>query len=185
MDLLPLALPGCFELRPRVLKDERGCFVKTFHRDVFRAHGLVTEFAEEYYSSSRRGVIRGLHFQTPPHEHTKIVYCVSGSVTDAVVDLRKGSPAFGQHVLLELSADKANMVYLPPGVAHGFCVRSETALLMYKVTTVYAPHHDAGIRWNSAGIPWDVREPILSPRDLSFPTFADFASPFIYREGSA
>lgn len=180
LEVVPTAIPGCVELRPRVRKDERGRFVKIFHREAFAAHSLATDYAEEYYSVSRCGVIRGLHFQKPPMDHAKLVYCVAGEVQDVVLDLRKGSPTYGEHAVVELSAAAGNMVYLPPGLAHGFCTRSETATLIYKVTTVHSPDHDCGVLWNSAGIDWAASEPMLSLRDRRHPALATFASPFAY-----
>ncbi len=179
-ELVDTTIPGCVELRPRLQEDMRGRFVKVFHRDAFAAAGLATDYAEEYYSTSHRGVIRGLHFQLPPHDHAKLVYCVSGKVQDVVLDLRVGSPSQGGHKLVELSAEAGNMLYIPPGLAHGFCVLGESATLVYKVTSVYSAAHDAGILWNSAGIAWAVENPILSERDRAHPTLADFASPFVY-----
>ena len=175
-----LSIPGCFEIQPDVLKDKRGSFVKTFHWDIFCKHGLTTNFAEEYYSCSKKGVLRGFHFQLPPHDHIKIVYCVSGTIMDVIVDLRVGSPTYGEYAAFELSGEKANMLYLDKGIAHGFYTKSDSALVMYKVTTVYAPEHDAGILWNSAGVPWPDDMPVLSKRDKSFPPFCQFESPFIY-----
>ncbi len=97
------SIPGCYQLFPLVNKDNRGSFVKSFHKDVFAKHGLVTEFAEEYYSISHKGVLRGMHFQTPPHEHFKVLYCLAGKVLDAIVDLRVGSPAYQKSETIELS----------------------------------------------------------------------------------
>jgi dTDP-4-dehydrorhamnose 3,5-epimerase len=176
-----LAVDGCYELVPRKMEDDRGLFVKTFHRDAFAEQGLETEWQEEYYSVSRKGVLRGLHFQLPPHDHVKLVYCPSGTVLDAVLDLRIGSPTYGCHAMVELSARKANMVYIPKGVAHGFYTLSDEAIMIYNVSSVYAPHADVGLLWNSAEIPWPDREPLLSPRDRAFPRFSDFTSnPFRY-----
>jgi len=180
MQIHTTGIPGCFEIFPTIAKDDRGSFVKTFHQAVFTEHGLTTQFAEEYYTCSRKRVMRGLHFQRPPMDHIKLVYCVSGRVLDAVVDLRIGSPSYGRPFTFELSADRANMLYLPAGLAHGFYVLSENAVLMYKVTTVYAPQHDSGILWNSVGIPWPDSAPIISPRDLGFTAFKDFTSPFTF-----
>ncbi len=176
-----LPLSGCFEIQPKIFKDQRGTFVKTFHVDLFAQHGLNTEWKEEYYSVSHNGVLRGLHFQLPPHDHEKLVYCPSGSVLDAVVDLRKGSPTFAHHALITLSADKANMIYIPRGLAHGFYTLSESATVMYKVATVYAPEHDTGIRWDSAGIPWPSNNPVISDRDSKFIRLDDFKSPFVFK----
>ncbi|GGY28925.1 dTDP-4-dehydrorhamnose 3,5-epimerase [Pseudoduganella albidiflava] len=178
MDILPTSIPGCFELRPIVRRDERGSFTKVFHEDVFRDAGLRTDFAEEYYSISQQGVLRGLHFQVPPHDHAKLVYCPQGRVLDAALDLRRGSPTYGRHLALELSGEAGNMLYLPAGLAHGFYTLSEQALMVYKVTSTYAPAHDGGVLWNSAGIDWPDSAPLLSPRDRTFPTLADFDSPF-------
>mgnify|MGYP001497880593 FL=1 len=126
-------IPGCVELLPRKLYDERGYFVKTYHRNFFRALGLNTDWREEYFSVSRRGVLRGLHFQLPPHDHEKLVYCTSGEVFDVVVDLRTSSPTYGRHALFQLSDSTAAMVYIPKGCAHGFYAVSDTATMMYKI----------------------------------------------------
>ncbi|MCB1775852.1 MAG: dTDP-4-dehydrorhamnose 3,5-epimerase [Candidatus Competibacteraceae bacterium] len=176
----PTALPGCVELLPRRQQDERGGFVKVFHRDTFAQLGLETEYPEVYYSHSRQGVIRGLHFQLPPAHQAKLVFCTQGRVQDAVVDLRVGSPAYRQYVTLELSAVAANLIYIPPGLAHGFCVLSDWATLVYQVGSQYAPDLDAGVLWNSVGIPWATSQPIISDRDMSHPPLAEFASTFRY-----
>ena len=178
MEFLKQTIPGVYEIRPRVLTDSRGAFVKTFHGDKFMEAGLEMRFLEEYYSVSRRGVLRGLHFQTPPQDHAKLVYCVSGSVMDAVVDLRVGSPTLGEYAMFELGGDMANMVYVPNGLAHGFYVTSHSAIVVYKTTSVYARAHDAGIRWDSAGIPWPDSHPIISERDRGLVKLREFESPF-------
>lgn len=171
-------LHGCFELTPSVHKDERGIFVKTFHCEEFKEHGLETDFKEEYYSVSRKNVLRGLHFQRPPHDHVKLVYCVCGEVFDAVLDLRKNSPTYGKYAAFEISAAKGNMLYVPKGLAHGFYALSDGAVMMYKVSTVYSPMHDSGILWNSVGIPWPTDRPIISRRDSLFEPFSAIASIF-------
>ena len=177
------SIPGCLEVSPRIISDERGRFVKVFHAEAFAIHGLQTIYSEEYYSKSVQGVIRGLHFQKPPMDHAKLVYCVEGRVQDVALDLRRGSPSYGRYELFELSAERANMVYLPQGIAHGFCVLSDAATLIYKVSTVYSVEHDAGVLWSSANIPWSVADPILSARDQAHPPLADYVSPFVYKEG--
>lgn len=182
MKIKSTAIPGCFEIIPNVFSDDRGTFVKVFHQDMFEQHGLEIDWREEYYSTSRQGVLRGLHFQTPPHDHAKLVYCTSGQVLDVVLDLRKGSPAYGTHLLFQLSAANMNMIYIPKGCAHGFYTLSGQATMMYKVSTVYAPVHDAGLLWNSIDIPWPSDNPIMSDRDKGFPSFVDFTNnPFTYR----
>lgn len=174
-------IPGCFEIFPEVFKDNRGLFVKTFYQDIFRERVLDIHYTEEYYSFSYKGVLRGLHFQLPPMEYAKLVYCVYGNVFDVVLDLRIGSPTYGGFEIFELSAEKANMVYIPKGLAHGFYVLSKNTIMMYKVTTMHSPKHDTGILWNSTGIPWPDKKPVISKRDSNLISFADFKSPFIYK----
>lgn len=181
MEIIKTKIPDCYELQPKIFEDERGSFVKTFHEDVFQSHNLEINFAEEYYSVSVKNVIRGLHFQLPPQEHTKMVYCVEGEVLDVVVDLRLNSPTYGQFTTFDVSAKKANIIYIPPGLAHGFYVKSAQAIMMYKVSTVYSPNEDAGILWNSLPIPWGNDNPIISKRDQNFPTFSEFKNPFTYQ----
>lgn len=181
MDFVAHTIPGLYEIRPKVYSDQRGRFVKTLHAPLYANGGLRGEFVEEYYSVSHQGVLRGLHFQLPPHDHVKLVYCMQGGVLDAVVDLRVGSPTYRQFALFELTADRANIVYVPSGLAHGFYVPLGAATLVYKTSTVHAPESDAGIRWDSAGIPWPARAPILSDRDKAFVTLENFDSPFTYQ----
>lgn len=175
-------IPGCHEIQPRVAQDVRGRFVKVFHRGEFERLGFETVFAEEYYSLSKRNVIRGMHFQIPPADHVKVVYCVQGEVFDVVLDLRVGSPTYGQVDRFTLSADRGNYLYIPRGLAHGFCALSDIATLVYKVSTVYAPDQDCGIHWASIGVDWPTQSPIVSERDCAFPSLADFSSPFRHDE---
>jgi len=175
------AIKGCYQIFPQVRKDNRGIFVKTFHKKVFETHGLITEFAEEYYSVSHKGVLRGMHFQIPPHEHFKLVYCLAGKVLDAIVDLRVGSPTYQQSAIIELSAELGNMLYIAPGMAHGFYALTNEVIMQYKATSVYAPDYDGGIRRNSAGIPWTNSASIISDRDSALPSLADFDSPFRFK----
>ncbi|HOP41027.1 MAG TPA: dTDP-4-dehydrorhamnose 3,5-epimerase [Geobacteraceae bacterium] len=180
MRIKETTIPGCREIFPCILRDQRGAFVKTFHDEVFHSNGLATDWREEYYSVSRHGVLRGLHFQLPPHDHEKLVYCTAGSVIDAVVDLRKGSPTYGRHLIVKLSADQGNMLYIPRGLAHGFYVTDESATMLYKVSSVYSPEYDSGILWNSAGIPWPDDNPDISTRDAGFSSLDRFLSPFTF-----
>ncbi|MCG8365687.1 MAG: dTDP-4-dehydrorhamnose 3,5-epimerase [Pseudanabaenales cyanobacterium] len=173
-------IPDCYEISLNVFKDQRGRFVKTFHQDLFRSHLLETDFAEAYYSISQQNVLRGLHFQRPPKDHTKIVHCAQGEIIDAVVDLRVGSPTYGQVETFHLSDEKGNLAYIPSGLAHGFYIVSETAIVMYQVSTVYAPEHEGGIRWDSADIPWPSSNPIVSEKDKGWQSLSEFVSPFTY-----
>jgi dTDP-4-dehydrorhamnose 3,5-epimerase len=178
-------IPGLRLLRPRIAADSRGRFVKIMHAAFFAAHGLRTDFREQYYSVSTRGVIRGFHFQVPPMEHVKLVTCLSGRVMDVVVDLRRGSPQFGNHEIFDLSAASGTILYIPVGCAHGFLTQSESATLFYDVSSVYAPDCDRGIRWDSAGVAWPVADAIISPRDRDLPRLAEFDSPFAFDGGAA
>jgi len=179
MELIKTQINGCFELQPKIFEDERGRFVKTFNELEFKKFGLETEFKEHYYSISKKNVIRGMHFQLPPFDQAKLVCCLQGVVFDAVIDLRVNSPTYGKSATFELMASKANSIYIPKGMAHGFCVLSDEAILMYNVTTVHSPECDAGILWNSAEITWPICDPVLSVRDQSFISLNQFVSPFI------
>jgi dTDP-4-dehydrorhamnose 3,5-epimerase len=121
-----------------------------------------------------------MHFQAPPSDHVKLVYCVHGEVMDVVLDLRKGSPTYGQAESIRLSAERGNYLYIPKGIAHGFCATSDVATLVYKVSTVHDPLNDTGVLWNSFGFSWPTPEPVISARDYSFKTLSAFDSPFFY-----
>ncbi|PCH99115.1 MAG: dTDP-4-dehydrorhamnose 3,5-epimerase [Bacteroidetes bacterium] len=178
MKVNPTEISGAFEITMPSSEDERGDFVKILHKDAFVEHGLETEFVESYYSTSVRGVIRGMHFQLPPHAHNKLVYAVEGSVMDVLLDLRKDSKTFKKFIALELSKGNRKSVYIPKGVAHGFEVISESATLVYMTTTVYSKESDAGVLWNSIGYEWNNSGPNISTRDKSFVSMDDFDSPF-------
>ncbi len=171
-------IAGCFEIDCESSTDNRGRFLKTFHSGVFRERGLREDWQEEYYSVSARNVLRGMHFQSPPMQHAKLVYCLSGSVLDVVLDLRKASPTYGQAVGFELSSRKANLIYLSEGLAHGFVSLADDSIMQYKVTSVYSPADDRGILWSSFGFDWPVAQPLVSQRDQLHPSFASFETPF-------
>tara|TARA_B110000503_G_scaffold141577_1_gene235527 strand:+ start:556 stop:1107 length:552 start_codon:yes stop_codon:yes gene_type:complete len=170
----------CYEIHTNLFEDIRGRFVKVFHKPEFQAFRLNVDFVEQYYTISLPGVVRGLHFQLPPHDHAKLVYCVAGEVMDVTLDLRVGSPTYGKHFSTKLSAKKRNMIYLPSGVAHGFSTINETSILVYNLTSIHHPESDTGIFWNSAEIEWPNSKPIISSRDQNFIKFKDFVSPFRY-----
>ena len=170
-------IPGCFELQPDVLTDSRGRFVKTYHADYFMSNELETDFREHYYSVSRRGVLRGMHFQNPPNGHNKLVYSTSGIILDVVLDLRIGSPSYLNHVSLELSSEMGNMLYIPEGLAHGFYSVTD-ATVSYNVPTSYFPESDDGVLWSSIGMDWPDSVPNISERDSGFVALTDFKSPF-------
>ena len=178
IDVSPGKIAGVKLIRPSAQRDLRGTFVKTMHADIFSKHGIPIQYAEQYYSVSKSNVLRGLHFQTPPHDHYKLVTCIEGEAFDVVVDLRKASPTYRQHETFELNGSGGDSVFVPTGCAHGFYVRSESAILLYNVSTLHAPSHDAGIRWDSAGVSWPSDNPVVSERDAALVTLAKFESPF-------
>lgn len=158
--------------------DSRGLFVKTFHEATLAKLGIHFGLRESYFSVSKKDVIRGMHFQLPPHQHSKIVLCPQGAILDVIVDLRKDSPTYRQFQTQELSAENHKAFYIPEGFAHGFKALTEDAITYYFVTSEYSQAHDTGIRYDSIGYDWEVAGPVLSDRDLSFVALHDFASPF-------
>ena len=165
----------------KAFNDGRGSFVKNFQEAEFREAGLEAQFPEEFYTRSVEGVLRGIHFTVPPIDQVKVVTCVCGAVLDAVVDLRRDSPTFGQHLLFELSGERPMSLYIGRGLGHAFYVPSGEALLLYRVSTSYQAEFDAGIRWDSAGIDWPTASPMLSDRDKRLPALSEFSSPFSIR----
>lgn len=175
---LPLA--GALLVKPRPHYDDRGSFAKTFHASSIAQEGLRFELREEFYSVSKYGVLRGMHFQTPPYDHQKLVTCFAGRVLDVLVDLRRGSPTYGRHCSLELNGDEPCTVWIPHGLAHGFLSLADNSCVVYKTDSEYAPTHDMGIRWDSFDFHWplSIEQLIISARDQQHPTLAEFNSPF-------
>jgi dTDP-4-dehydrorhamnose 3,5-epimerase len=173
-------IPKLLEIVPRVLPDNRGVFVKTFHERSLLDEGVRFTLAEQYFTISHRDVVRGMHFQVPPHAHSKLVYCLSGAVLDVVVDLRVGSPTYGEYACFELSAGQCRVLYIPIGLAHGFRALTDDAVMVYNVSTTYNRESDMGVRWDSIGFDWRIDNPIMSDRDRSFPPLQKFNSPFVY-----
>jgi dTDP-4-dehydrorhamnose 3,5-epimerase len=174
-----LPLPGCLIIEPVTHFDARGSFTKTFNRDLLVTTPLQSfSMEEEFFTTSQKNVIRGMHFQIPPFDHNKIVFCLAGRITDVLLDLRGGSDSFGKCCSVELSDEKAQLIYIPSGVAHGFVSRVDSSVVGYKVDHKYSKDHDSGVAWNSFGFNWGVSDPILSVRDASFRSLANFKSPF-------
>ena len=167
-------LPGVVILTPDVFRDERGFFMETFNEVRFAEHGLPEQFVQDNHSRSSKNVLRGLHYQYPQWQG-KLVRVIQGEIFDVAVDIRRDSPTFSQWVGVTLSADNLQQLYVPPGYAHGFCVLSEFADVVYKCTSVYRPKDDAGIRWNDSeiGIDWPVSDPLVSPKDQAAPLLKD------------
>lgn len=179
MKIIHNKLPGCYQIYPNIIHDQRGQFIKVFHKEIFNEYGLTFELIEEYYSISYKNVLRGLHFQSPPKAHKKIVYCIQGRIFDVVVDLRINSSTYGLFEVFNLNSEESNILYIPVGCAHGFFVETDIAIVVYNVSTSYSPECDKGILWNSLNIPWPVKNPIISERDSKFPSFSEFKSCFI------
>lgn len=158
--------------------DDRGVFIKTFHSDFYIENGLNTEFKEEFFTVSSKNVIRGMHFQVPPFDQEKLVYCVKGKMLDVILDLRVNSLSYKQHISFELNGSDGKLIYIPKGLAHGFCSLEDNSIMIYNVTSMHSPDHDTGIRWDSFGFKWPVETPIISSRDRSFPTLESFKYPF-------
>ena len=178
MELVPTELSGLKLIRPKIFQDARGSFVKTFHREFFRDHGLDFEPREEFFSTSAKDVLRGMHFQLPPTAHAKLVYCITGCVLDVVLDLRKNSATFGRCYARELNDRNREILFIPIGFAHGFLALSDGATMVYQTSTIHSPAHDTGIVWNSFGFDWPVANPIVSERDQKLPALREFQSPF-------
>jgi dTDP-4-dehydrorhamnose 3,5-epimerase len=179
MRVIATALPGVLILEPRVFGDERGFFLESFNQKVFdEVVGRHVEFVQDNHSRSSRGVLRGLHYQVPPHAQGKLVRVVAGRVFDVVVDVRRSSPAYGRWTGVELNAETHRQLWIPPGMAHGFLVTSESADFIYKTTAYYEPASERSIRWDdpAIGIEWPLcgdSTPSLSAKDMAAPGIAD------------
>lgn len=173
MEVQELALPGLLEIRPRIFTDERGYFFESYNQERWKSFGLEVDFVQDNQSFSSKGVVRGLHFQLPPFEQGKLVRVIVGKVLDIALDIRQNSPTYGQYLTVELSAEKQNMLYIPPGFAHGFSAL-EDSIFHYKCTHVYHQSAEMGINPldPELGIDWKVVNPIISAKDLELPMIA-------------
>ncbi|HLT47033.1 MAG TPA: dTDP-4-dehydrorhamnose 3,5-epimerase [Rubricoccaceae bacterium] len=167
-------IPGVLLVEPRVFADARGFFLERYHAERYRAHGIAAAFVQDNHSRSRRGALRGLHFQRR-HPQGKLVECARGAVYDVVVDLRRGSPTFGRSYGVTLSDEDHRQLWIPPGLAHGFCVLSDEADFLYKCTDYYRPDDEGGLAWDDPdlGIAWPVEAPLLSEKDRRLPRLKD------------
>jgi len=170
-----LAIADVVLVAPPVFADARGWFCEWFKASEFRAAGIVDEFVQDNHAHSIRGVLRGLHFQKDPCAQAKLVRCVQGTIFDVAVDVRRSSPTFGRWVAEILSSENRSMLYVPAGCAHGYCVLSESADVLYKAGAEYSPSREAGVRWDDPeiGITWPVRHPIISEKDAALPLLKD------------
>ncbi|MBO7100307.1 MAG: dTDP-4-dehydrorhamnose 3,5-epimerase [Bacteroidaceae bacterium] len=184
MEVIKTAIQGLLVIKPRVFEDARGYFFESFSQREFDEKVASIRFVQDNESMSSYGVMRGLHFQRPPYTQSKLVRCVKGAVLDVAVDIRKGSPTYGQHVAIELSEQNRLQFFIPQGFAHGFSVLSESAVFQYKCDNFYTPQADGGISIldQSLGIDWriPVESAILSEKDTKHELLKDFDSPFEY-----
>lgn len=182
MQAIQHPLAGLLEFVPRLFGDPRGVFYETYSARTMQGMGLPAdlEWVQDNQSKSQPGVVRGLHFQRPPHAQAKLVRVAKGRALDVVVDIRRDSPTYGQHAKVELSEEKGNILFVPAGFAHGFVALEEDTLFLYKCSDYYAPASEGGLLWNdpALGIEWGVTEAIISPKDAIQPTLAQLDSPF-------
>ena len=177
----PLRIPDVISITPHLFNDDRGYFFENFKHSAFKQHLIDLNFIQENFSKSKKNVIRGLHFQKNPKAQAKLVTAVSGEIFDVAVDLRKNSPTFGKWVSEILSEINHKSLYIPEGFAHGFCVLSESATVMYKINQEYSPDHEQGIIWNDPDIDisWPISESIISKKDQNLPLFRNQTYDFV------
>lgn len=183
MKFTPAKQAGVYIIAPEARIDERGFFMRTYDQKVFFEAGVDRAWVQENHSrSTHKGVVRGLHFQFPPHAESKLVRCVRGKVMDVFLDLRKDSATFGEWDSVELSEHNKQMVFIPRGFAHGFCTLEDDCEVLYKVDNYYAPASEGGILWNDGklNIPWPVENPVISEKDKKLPTLEEFKKHFKY-----
>jgi dTDP-4-dehydrorhamnose 3,5-epimerase len=185
MKIKPTDLDGVAIITPRIFRDSRGYFTETFRQGIFDELSAGVQFVQDNQAFSiEANVVRGLHFQSPPFAQAKLIRVLRGRILDVAVDIRRGSPTFGQHFAIELSAENMKQLFVPVGFAHGYQTLESKVEIAYKVTNVYAPAHDMGIFWNdlSLGLPWmlDDRAVMLSDKDKKQPLLRDIETPFIY-----
>lgn len=178
MELIKTPFEGLFVLQTVNFQDNRGGFQKLFNYEFFETNGLDSDFKEIYYSVNKKDVVRGMHFQIPPYDHTKLVHVSRGRILDVVVDIRKNSATFGKCFSIELDDQKGQYLYIPKGFAHGFCSMEDGTIVNYAQTSCYNKECDCGISQNSINFEWPVKNPIVSGRDLTFPSLQEFNSPF-------
>ena len=174
MKFVDQAIPGIILVEPDVHRDERGFFLESYHVGKYQEAGIKEDFVQDNHSLSRQGTLRGLHMQIQ-HPQAKLIRVLRGEIWDVAVDLRRGSPTFGQHFGVELSADNHRQLFVATGLAHGFLVMSEEAEVEYKCSDIYDPDGELSVAWNDVeiGIPWPIEDPILSDKDLQAPSLAE------------
>lgn len=169
----------CYLYKSSFFKDHRGSFIKMYSEAFYKDIGLNIPIAEVFFSESNKDVIRGMHFQLPPHDQIKVVTCISGSILDVVLDLRRNSSTYGQALGIDLAPNLERTLIIPRGCAHGFYSREENSVVCYAVEKDHHKNSDSGIRWDSFGFRWPILSPIISERDKFLPKLQDFNSPFV------
>lgn len=182
MEITPTPIKGLLEITPKVFGDDRGYFFEPYNKKAFTEAGIADDFVQDNQSLSNKGVLRGLHFQNPPYAQGKLVRVISGSVLDVAVDIRKGSPTYGQYHRVLLSGDNKKTFWVPAGFAHGFVTLEDNTIFSYKCTGLYNKESEGSILWNDAdlNIDWGLENPILSEKDTISPTFAELDSNFTF-----
>ncbi|MGK2848807.1 MAG: dTDP-4-dehydrorhamnose 3,5-epimerase [Minisyncoccota bacterium] len=182
MQVLATDIAGVFIIEPDFFTDTRGVFWESYHAERYAEQGITELFVQDNVSVSHYGVLRGLHYQTPPFAQGKLVQVLAGKVLDVAVDIRFGSPTFGKYVSIELSGDNRRQLWIPVGFAHGFVTLSDETIFSYKCTNVYSKEHDRGVRFNDPviGIAWGIADPVVSEKDASQPLLADIPKEYVF-----
>lgn len=176
-------IPGLLIVEPHYHSDERGSNMKTFHKETFKAQGLKCDFGETMITTNQyKNVIRGFHFQRPPYTQCKLYYCLSGSWNNYSVDLRKGSPAYGEVICIPMNTTERKLLYIPDGIANAHLILEDNTKVLYQLGSKYMPECEGGVRWDSLGLNFGSIQPIITERDAQLPRFEDFETPFIYGE---
>jgi dTDP-4-dehydrorhamnose 3,5-epimerase len=182
MEIITTQLAGLLIIKPDVFEDTRGYFFESYNRDILKVHGIDVDFVQDNESKSKKGVLRGLHFQNPPHAQGKLVRVIRGSALDVAVDIRNGSPTYGQWSSIVLSEDNKLMYWIPAGFAHGFLTLEDDTVFFYKCTSLFSKSSEGSIRWSdpNLNIDWGIENPIVSEKDRISPLFKEFTSNFRY-----
>jgi dTDP-4-dehydrorhamnose 3,5-epimerase len=173
-------IEGLLLIKPIVFSDDRGLFYETYSSNKYSSYGIPDSFEQDNESISKKNVLRGLHFQSPPYDQGKLVRVVKGAALDVAIDIRKQSPTYGQYIMVELSEENKNQFWIPSGFAHGFLSLADETIFSYKCTNLYNKESESGLLWNDKdlNIQWPIENPIVSEKDIQFATFNSFKSPF-------
>ncbi|AEV34343.1 dTDP-4-dehydrorhamnose 3,5-epimerase [Owenweeksia hongkongensis DSM 17368] len=180
MKIIETPIPGLLEIEPTIFGDDRGYFYESYNKDAFHKAGITVEFVQDNQSLSSKGVLRGLHFQNPPHAQGKLVRVIAGAVLDVALDIRVGSPTYGQHHKVELTGENKKMFWVPPGFAHGFLTLKDDTIFAYKCTALYNKESEGAVLWNDPqlNINWNIDSPLVSEKDQEAPAFDKLKSQF-------